>query len=236
MKVLILNSGVGRRMGDYTKHQPKCMTALSPHDTILSRQLRQLSGYDVEVVITTGLFHQEIIDHCESLHLPLTYQFVQNPLYPSTNYIYSIYCAKALLEDDIILLHGDLVFDDQVLQQVFQHPTSCMVTSSTLPLPQKDFKAVIQGGLIEKIGVEWFHHAQAAQPLYKLLKKDWTVWLNQITAFCQRGETNCYAEFAFNQVWQQCPIYPLDVQNALCGEIDTPEDLETIKQALSLLQ
>ena len=34
------------------------------------------------------------------------YTFVNNPLYNSTNYIYSIYCAKEYLDDDVILMHG----------------------------------------------------------------------------------------------------------------------------------
>ena len=57
MKALILNSGMGSRMGVLTAEQPKCMTEISGKETILSRQLRQLAeaGID-EVVMTTGLF------------------------------------------------------------------------------------------------------------------------------------------------------------------------------------
>ena len=40
MKALILNSGLGSRMGDITKHHPKCMTEINNVDTILSRQLK----------------------------------------------------------------------------------------------------------------------------------------------------------------------------------------------------
>ena len=40
MKALILNSGVGRRMGVLTSEHPKCMTDISKRDTILSRQLK----------------------------------------------------------------------------------------------------------------------------------------------------------------------------------------------------
>ena len=56
MKALILNSGMGSRMGVLTAEQPKCMTEISGKETILSRQLRQLAeaGID-EVVMTTGL-------------------------------------------------------------------------------------------------------------------------------------------------------------------------------------
>ena len=49
---------------------------------------------------------------------------------------------------------------------------SCIAVSSTIPLPEKDFKAVIDGNEIEKVGIEFFDNAVAAQPLYKLNKKD----------------------------------------------------------------
>ena len=55
MKALILNSGLGKRMGVLTSDHPKCMTLISATDTILSRQLKQLVSFGIkEVVITTG--------------------------------------------------------------------------------------------------------------------------------------------------------------------------------------
>ena len=72
MKALILNSGMGSRMGVLTSEHPKCMTEISPRETILSRQLTQLAEAGVkQAVITTGLFEQVLKDYCASLDLPL---------------------------------------------------------------------------------------------------------------------------------------------------------------------
>ena len=233
MKALILNSGLGHRMGVITKEHPKCMTEISFKETILSRQLRQLVSFGIdEVVITTGYYDKVLVDYCEALHLPLKYTFVNNPVYDTTNYIYSIYCAKDCLQDDIILMHGDLVFESLVLEAVVNSPVSCMTVSSTLPLPRKDFKAVVKGGRIEKVGIEFFEDAMAAQPLYKLLKEDWLVWLKGIERFCESDNRKCYAENAFNEVSDRCKIYPCDVGDMLCAEIDTPEDLEVVSRKL----
>ena len=92
MKALILNSGMGTRMGSLTSEQPKCMTKISPTETILSRQLRQIASAGIkEVVMTTGYFDDVLIEYCKDLDLPLDFVFVNNPLYRETNYIYSIY-------------------------------------------------------------------------------------------------------------------------------------------------
>ena len=235
MKALILNSGLGHRMGMITKEHPKCMTEISFKNTILSRQLRQLVSFGIEeVVMTTGYYDQVLVDYCDKLHLPLKFTFVNNPLYADTNYIYSIYCAKEALEDDdIILMHGDLVFESLVLESVIDSPVSCMAVSSSLTLPEKDFKAVIKNNKIEKIGIEFFDDAMAAQPLYKIKKEDWLVWLKKIEAYCENDNRKCYAENAFNEVSDKCLIYPCDFKDMLCAEIDTPEDLEVVSKRVA---
>ena len=221
-------------MGVLTSEHPKCMTEISHRNTILSRQLRQCVEYGIEeVVMTTGYYDKVLIDYCNFLHLPLKITFVNNPIYDKTNYIYSIYCAKEQLkDDDIILMHGDLVFENLVFEAVVNSPDSCMTVSSTLPLPEKDFKAVIKDGRIDKVGIEFFDHAMAAQPLYKIKKEDWLVWLASIEVFCESDNRKCYAENAFNEVSDRCVIKPLDVKDMLCSEIDTPEDLEIVSQKL----
>ena len=233
MKALILNSGMGSRMGVLTSEHPKCMTEISATETILSRQLTQIRDAGIrEVVITTGLFDLVLTNYCHSLGMDLHYTFVKNPIFDQTNYIYSIYCAREFLDDDLILMHGDLVFETTVFDRVVASPVSCMTVSSTQPLPEKDFKAVVKDDRIEAVGIEFFDDAMAAQPLYKLLKDDWKVWLDQIISFCETDQRRCYAENAFNQVSDRCCIHPLDVMNALCAEIDNPEDLAVVSVRL----
>lgn len=237
MKALILNSGMGSRMGELTAEYPKCMTEVLGTETVLSRQLRMLTetGID-EVVITTGRCAEKLIAYCESLELPLRYTFVYNSEYAETNYIYSIYLAReALADTDLLLLHGDLVFEHSVLERVITSGESCIVASFTKKLPDKDFKAVVRDGRIVSVGVEFFWEAVAVQPLYYLKKKEWAVWLSHIVKFCEAGKRNVYAEVALNEVAENCTICPLDVKDDLCMEIDTLEDLKVAKVKLARL-
>ena len=233
MKALILNSGMGSRMGVLTSEHPKCMTEISPRETILSRQLNQLAEAGVkQVVITTGLFDRVLEAYCESLDLPLEYTFVHNPDYRVTNYIYSIYLAREALDDDIILMHGDLVFENEVLDQVLASETSCMTVSTTLPLPEKDFKAVLKDGKVMKVGVGFFENAAAAQALYHLKRDDWRRWLKEIEAFVDAGKVTVYAEEALNALDGAANIAALDVGDLLCAEIDDAQDLAVVSRRL----
>lgn len=233
MKALILNSGLGHRMGDITKSHPKCMTPIPGNDTILSRQLRLVKEAGIrEVIITTGYFDQVLVDYCNGLQTGLDITFVKNPIYDQTNYIYSIYCAKELLEDDLLLMHGDLVFEQSVLEDMLKVQHSCMKVSSTLPLPEKDFKAVVRKGRVYAVGVEFFEEAMEAQALYRLTGTEWQKWLDQIAHYCESDRRNCYAEVAFNEISDRCEIYAFDAGDRLCTEIDNPEDLAGVSERL----
>ena len=233
MKALILNSGLGSRMGDITNTHPKCMTEIDQDETIVGRQISLLRKSGIkDIVMTTGYFDSVLRDYCDSLYNDINYTYVFNPRYSETNYIYSIYCARDYLHDDIILMHGDLVFTLNVLKKVIASNESVMTVSSTLPLPEKDFKAVIIDNKITKVGINFFDNALSAQPLYKIKKADWEVWLNNIISFCESDNFKCYAENAFNEVSDKCLIYPLDVKDELCSEIDNIEDLEKVSREL----
>lgn len=237
MKALILNSGLGSRMGVLTSEHPKCMTEISAHETILSRQLKLITEAGIEeVVITTGYYDGVLVNYCNSLDLPLHFTFVKNPIYDQTNYIYSIYCAKEYLDDDIILMHGDLVFEGEVFDRVVASPVSCMTVSSTLPLPEKDFKAKVVDGKVMAVGVDIFNEAMEAQALYKLYKDDWKVWLDKIVEFCESDRRKVYAENALNELNGAANISALDVQNLLCAEIDNPEDLAVVSAKLKEIE
>ena len=237
MKALILNSGLGSRMGVLTSEHPKCMTELNSKETILSRQLNMLVAAGIkEVVITTGYYDGVLVNYCNSLDLPLHITFVKNPIFDKTNYIYSIYCAKDYLDDDLILMHGDLVFENEVFDKVVQNNSSCMVVSSTLPLPEKDFKAQVQDGKVIKVGVDVYNDAMEAQALYKLLKNDWKIWLDKIVEFCENDKLTVYAENALNDLNGAVNINALDVQNSICSEIDYPEDLAIVKSKLNEIE
>ena len=120
-----------------------------------------------------------------------------------------------------------------MLRYLLYEKNSCMKVSSTIPLPEKDFKAVVKDGEVKAVGIEFFDSAMEAQALYKLNKEDWQIWLDKIIEYCENDKRKCYAEAALNEVTDECHIKAFDVRDRLCTEIDNPEDLEKVKKRIT---
>lgn len=236
IKALILNSGKGSRMGDITSTHPKCMTNITPTETILSRQLKQLVEYGIsEIIITTGPFADKIKEYCDALTLPATITFVNNDQYDSTNYIYSMKLSMGQVSDsDILLIHGDLVFENRVLEAVLNAEGNCVITSSTVVPPVKDFKAKINGNRVIEIGTD--AEGSFSLPFYKFNDMSWKAWAIAIDDYCSRGIVDCYAEDALNEILNDIDLSSVDVENLLCREIDTPEDLLELSSLLKTIE
>lgn len=232
MIALLLNSGLGSRMGDETQEHPKCMCRISETETILSWQVKLLERSGVtDAVVTTGHLADMLTAYIGELDTPIHFHFVHNPRYRETNYIYSMYLARELLKGDVLSLHGDLVLHPQVMERLLPAPVSSVAVDASLPLPEKDFKVQLVDGRVRAIGVDRFGgDCAACQPAYKWLAKDFQRWMDEIVRFIEAGEDRCYAENAFNAAWEEIPLYPLDIEGLLCSEIDNQEDRTLVSE------
>lgn len=233
MKAIILNSGVGSRLGKYTENNPKCMVKIRDDKTIIEYQIDMLIANGVtNIIISTGYMEESLKKHLEKYSNNCKITFVNNPEFRATNYIVSLNYVEDI-NDDVILMHGDLVFEQSVLLDILQYPSSAVVIDKTLPLPEKDFKARLTSNKVKSVGIDFFgENTYACQPLYKLGKDDWKLWKKTIAEFCNKGITNVYAENALNTITNQMNLFGLDVNGRLCNEIDNEDDLIKVKELL----
>ena len=116
MQAVILAAGMGKRLKDLTKDNTKCMVKVNGV-TLIEKMLRQLDDLSLEqIVIVIGYRGDDLRDYISTLDIRTTITYVSNPVYDTTNNIYSLYRAKEhLLADDTLLLESDLIFEDKVL-------------------------------------------------------------------------------------------------------------------------
>ncbi|MBS3101891.1 phosphocholine cytidylyltransferase family protein [Candidatus Woesearchaeota archaeon] len=232
MKAIILNSGIGKRMQPFTDDNPKCFARLNGKN-ILEHEIDNLLGCKInDIIITTGPFEEKIKKFVKDEFPDLNVTYVKNPKYDSTNYIYSIWLAKNIVDDDIILLHGDMVFEKDLLKRLIDSEyNNCGLVNNKIPPPEKDFKALISNNLIKKIGVDVFgENAFFLAPIYKFSKNDFRLWLEEIGKFVKDGNVNVYAENAFNRISDKILFHPVYFGEEFCTEIDNFGDLEKARE------
>ncbi len=124
MQALILAAGMGRRLGELTQNNTKCMVMVNG-ERLIDRTIKQLARLNLNrLVIVVGYEGQKLIDHIGHRYDDiLKIEYVNNPIYDKTNNIYSLALAKdKLCEDDTILLESDLIYEDSILEKIVNHP------------------------------------------------------------------------------------------------------------------
>ncbi len=124
MQAIILAAGMGKRLGELTKDNTKCMVEVNGV-RLIDRTLNQLSRLELtRVVIVVGYEGQKLIDYIGDRYSDrLKIEYVENPVYDKTNNIYSLALAKEQLqEDDTILIESDLIFDDNMFSLIIDNP------------------------------------------------------------------------------------------------------------------
>ena len=124
MQAVILAAGMGKRLGELTKGNTKCMVEVNGV-SLIDRALGQLASLDLNrVVIVVGYEGKKLMDYIGNRYDGrLKIEYIENPIYDKTNNIYSLALVKEkLLEDDTLLIESDLIFDDRMFPLIVNNP------------------------------------------------------------------------------------------------------------------
>jgi histidinol-phosphate/aromatic aminotransferase/cobyric acid decarboxylase-like protein/CTP:phosphocholine cytidylyltransferase-like protein len=123
-RAVILAAGIGHRLSPLTLETPKCLTEING-EPILFRALRALvnSGFS-QVVIVVGHHAEQVRRRVGSSCFGLDVSYVDAPHHKTTNNIRSLWDAREFCDEDILLLEGDIVFDEIVLTEILKQSGS----------------------------------------------------------------------------------------------------------------
>lgn len=124
MQAIILAAGMGRRLGELTKDNTKCMIPVNGV-RLIDRLLGQLSQLSLNrVIIVVGYQGQKLINYIGHRYDDkLKIEYADNPIYDKTNNIYSLSLVKnQLMEDDTLLIESDLIFSDHLFSMILDNP------------------------------------------------------------------------------------------------------------------
>lgn len=107
---------MGKRLGEYTKDNTKCMLEVNGV-RLIDRTLKILHEAGVsKVVLVVGYQREHVKEYLGNSYQGTPIEYIDNPVYDRTNNIYSLFLAKErLLEEDTLLLESDLIFEPAVI-------------------------------------------------------------------------------------------------------------------------
>jgi choline kinase len=226
MEIIILAAGRGSRLG---RDVPKALLEIAENTTILDIQLRNLSTISsIEDVTVVVGFRSELITQKYS-----DLSFVYNDRYDRTNTAASLLLAlEKTIEDDILWLNGDVVFDGNILRRLTQkNPDHNLIFVKNSCCGEEEIKytvdkrgavghisKTVRDGLGEAVGIN-FIRQQDLPTLVACLTE------------CTPAD---YFEKAIELAIERgVSFLPADIGDDFCTEVDFEEDLQQVREYFS---
>ena len=229
---------MGKRLGEYTKNNTKCMVEVNGIK-LIDRAITQLAHFHLSrLVIVIGYKGNELKEYIGHRYdKVLKIEYIENKVYDKTNNIYSLALAKdELCKDDTILLESDIIFEDSVLQKLINDPYP------NLALVDK-YQSWMDGTMVtinENNEIENFINKSSFRyqdkdsyyktvNLYKFSKEFSTgVYVPFLEAYCKVMGNNQYYEEVLRvlTVIHQSSLHALPLQDDKWYEIDDVQDLD----------
>ena len=118
MKAVILAVGMGTRLRNITNNEiPKPFLEINGL-SLIERSINKLNLCGIEEIII-------VVGHLKEFFIELSKKYtnirlVENKDYSITGSMASFYCAKGLIDDDILLLEGDLIYEKKAIEELLK--------------------------------------------------------------------------------------------------------------------
>ncbi len=148
MKAVILAAGYGSRLRPLTNDKQKCLLPISNNETLLARQLRILKKCGIaDIIIVVGYKKEEIIMKYEK-----ETTIIFNQQYGVTGDAFSLWEARDKLDDDIMVLNGDVVFTEATINDLLNESNPFSVSVEKKLCEPDDLKVEVKDELIVNFG------------------------------------------------------------------------------------
>lgn len=229
MQAVILAAGTASRLRPLTEHCPKCLLQIGGK-TLLERTIEAITGSGInEITVVTGYLKDMIVTFLNERYPNLTFHFIHNEDYASTNNIFSLWLARTQVEGkDFLLMDSDIYCDPLLVRTIArQQETALALNRHELGeeeikvIPDADMHVVeisktcsISDAIGESVGVERMT-ADYSAALYKELR-----------LMCEEeGLVNVFYERAFERLIPQGHTFKIiDTTDFFSMELDTVED------------
>ncbi|MEZ4362388.1 MAG: phosphocholine cytidylyltransferase family protein [Kofleriaceae bacterium] len=170
-RAIIIAAGRGRRLGPHTEEVPKCMVPVGAAP-ILGWQWRALAAAGVEELVLIRGYRADVLTRFASELLPAV-SFFDNPRWEHNNVLLSLACARAALDQPVLLSYSDILFTPAVAEAaaasdaeigliIDRRFRDIYVGRSEHPLDEAEVASMTADGRVAKVGKRALPAAEAA--------------------------------------------------------------------------
>jgi choline kinase len=199
---LLLAAGTGSRLFPLTKKSPKCLTLVN-EKSILERLVINLKrqGF-TRLVIVTGYEKECIMDFLGSKSGNLSIEYINSPLFRTTNNIYSLWIARNIINEPFVLLESDLVLNTTLLDKMI-YPDKMAVAQmqpwlngTTVSLNKQNQVTQFHNGTTDSYSDIRYKTVN----IYSFSLSSWRRIVKRLNLYISEGITNCYYETVFSEM------------------------------------
>jgi len=218
-----LAAGRGKRLGGGIQ---KSLSKISNGKTVLDFQVEKLGkkiGFE-NIVIVIG-YNKEIIMHNNPNLL-----FVYNKRFKTTNTSKSWLAALKKFDEDILLIDGDVYFDEKVLPLMFRSKQSSLLVNKTMCNGEETKYHLNRNGFVHEISKDLTDHEGESLGIRLIRKKELSVLKKSL----EIANDNDYGDEVLGRLTKKKKIKlkPVFVGKYFCKGINYKKDLEFVKKFL----
>lgn len=237
MQAIILAAGMGRRLGELTNDNTKCMLQVNGV-RLIDRILDSIYETGIRrVVLVVGYKAENVKELIGNEYRGMEIIYVENSVYDKTNNIYSLFLAREYLTaDDTILLESDLIFESRILTKIINdpYPTLALVDKYESWMDGTVVTLDAESNIVEFLSKDKFKYSDIERyyktvNIYKF-SKDFseTHYVPFLEAYCHALGNNEYYEQVLKVITllDESPLKALPLSGEKWYEIDDIQDLD----------
>ena len=229
MKAVILAAGVGKRLWQVTQHRPKCLIEFGGK-TLLQRYLESLASLGVQRADVVVGYKQEMIRAAvEGTTYGIKVSFLVNEQFHRGS-ISSLWMARTVLDDDVIVMDADVLFHREILRRLVQSPyPNALLMDDSVKQTGEECMVVAEGGRVIALTKKMpsrYDLAGEGVGFLKVRHADTPHVVASLRTFVDRDAWQMEYEDALIGFFREVKVGYEVIGGLPWTEIDFPEDIE----------
>ena len=226
MKVLIMAAGRGTRISRYISGKPKCTVDIG-NITLIENTINEFKARGINDIALVLGYRGSIIEEILKNH---GVKFYYNDFFDVTNSIASIWFAKDFIDDDMIIMNGDVYLEPSIIDDILKEKLNPVLFSDETRKEEADYKFFYEKGKLIKYGKELEGDDITGEYIgVARINKDFLpIFKKELHSLIKSQKHDVWWENVLYSLIKEHNIYVKDVCGKFWAEVDFIEDYERI--------